>query len=164
MNPWQPPSNYYFVTKISLFHQSVFLWAGQKWERSDHSQMTTVHACVCACVCACVRARVRVCVRVCARVRVRACACVCVCVCVCVRACVCVLVTQSCLTLCNHMVSSPPGSSVHGILQTRILAWVAIPFSRGSFPPRDRTRVSCLAGRFFTIWATREPDDHNRCY
>ena len=46
--------------------------------------------------------------------------------------CVCVLVTQSCLTLCNLMDCSPPGSSVHGILQARILEWLAIPFSRGS--------------------------------
>ena len=52
------------------------------------------------------------------------------------------------------MVCSLPGSSVHGILQARILEWVAIPFSRGSSWPRDRTRVSRIAGRFFTIWAT----------
>ena len=50
----------------------------------------------------------------------------------------------------------PPDSSVHGILQARILEWVAIPFSRGSSQPRDRTQVSHIAGRFFTIWATRE--------
>ena len=49
----------------------------------------------------------------------------------------CVLVTQSCLTLCNPMDYSSPGSSVHGILQTRILEWVAISFSRGSSQPRD---------------------------
>ena len=49
---------------------------------------------------------------------------------------------------------SPPGSSVHGILQARILEWVAIPFW-GSSQPRDRAWVSCIAGRFFTIWATR---------
>ena len=67
-----------------------------------------------------------------------------------------VLVTQSCLTLCDPMDCSPPGSSVHGILQARILEWVAIPFSRGSSQPRDGTQVSCIAGRFFTIWATRE--------
>ena len=51
---------------------------------------------------------------------------------------------------------SPPGSSVHGIFQVRILEWVAYPFSRGSSWPRDRTQVSHIAGRFFTIWATRE--------
>ena len=45
---------------------------------------------------------------------------------------------------------SPPGSSVHGILQARILEWVAISFSRGSSRPRDQTLVSCIAGRFFT--------------
>ena len=48
----------------------------------------------------------------------------------------------------------PPGSSLHGILQARILEWVAIPFSRGFSQPRDRTQV-CIAGRFFAIWATR---------
>ena len=50
----------------------------------------------------------------------------------------------------------PPGSSVHGILQARILEWVAIPYSRGSSRPRDQTWISHIAGRFFTIWATRE--------
>ena len=48
---------------------------------------------------------------------------------------------------------SPPGFSVHGILQARILGWVNMSSSRGSFPPRDRTQVSHVAGRFFTIWA-----------
>ena len=48
-----------------------------------------------------------------------------------------------------------PGSFVHGILQARILEWLAFFFSKGSFWPRDRTWVSCIAGRFFTIWATR---------
>ena len=49
---------------------------------------------------------------------------------------------------------SPPGSSVHGILQARTLKWIAIPFSRGISQSRDRTLVSCIAGRFFTILAT----------
>ena len=62
-----------------------------------------------------------------------------------------VLVVQLCLTLCNPMDYSPPGSSIHGILQARILEWVAIPFSRGSFQHRDQTSVSCIAGRFLTI-------------
>ena len=62
-----------------------------------------------------------------------------------------ILVALSCPTLC-----SPPGSSVHGILQARILEWVAIPFSRRFSLPRDQTQFSCIAGRFFTIWATRE--------
>ena len=66
------------------------------------------------------------------------------------------LVSQSCLTLCDPMGYSPPGSSVHGILWTRILEWVAISFSRGSSWLRDWNCVSCIAGRFFTIWATRE--------
>ena len=67
-----------------------------------------------------------------------------------------VLVTPSCPILCNPMDCSPPGSSVHGIFQARILEWVAIPFSRGSSLPRDRTQVSHNVGRFFTIWAMRE--------
>ena len=65
-----------------------------------------------------------------------------------------VLVTQSCPTLCDPTDCSPPGSSVYGILQARILQWIAIPFSRGSSQSRDRTQVSCVAGRFFTVWAT----------
>ena len=64
------------------------------------------------------------------------------------------LVAQSCLTLCDPIDCSPPGSSVHGILQARILVWVAIFCSRGSSRPRDRTQVSCVAGRFFAAWAT----------
>ena len=51
---------------------------------------------------------------------------------------------------------SLPGSSVHGILQARILEWAAISFSKGSSQPRDQTRVSCIAGRFIIIWAKRE--------
>ena len=66
------------------------------------------------------------------------------------------LAAQLCLTLCNPMDCSSAGYSVHGILQARILEWVAIPFSSGSFRPRDRTQVSCIAGGFFTDWATRE--------
>ena len=63
----------------------------------------------------------------------------------------CVLVSQSCLILRDLMGCSLPGSSVHGILKGRILEWVAIPFSRESSQPRDRTRVPCAAGRFFII-------------
>ena len=75
----------------------------------------------------------------------------------------CVLVTQFCLTLCDPMDCSPPGSSIHGILQARILEWVAISFSRGSSQPRDWTQVSSIAGRFFTIWATREAQSLLMC-
>ena len=64
--------------------------------------------------------------------------------------------TQSCPTLWDPMGCSPPGSSVHGILQARALDCIAIPFSRGSSQPRNWTWVSSNAGRFFTIWATRE--------
>ena len=70
--------------------------------------------------------------------------------------CVCgVLVAQPCLTLCGPMACTQTRSSVHGLLQARILEWVAIPFSRGSFWPRDKTQVSSIASRFLTIWATR---------
>ena len=62
-------------------------------------------------------------------------------------------VTQWCSTLCNPMDRNPPGSSVHGILQARVLEWDVVPFSRGSSQPRDQTQVFCFAGRFFTIWA-----------
>ena len=65
---------------------------------------------------------------------------------------------QSCPILCNPMDCSLPGSSVHEILQARILEWEAIPFSRESAQPKDRTWVSCFAGRFFTVWVTRERD------
>ena len=65
------------------------------------------------------------------------------------------VIAQSCLTLCNPVDCSLPVSSVCGISQARILEWVAISFSRGSSWPRDRTWVSCTAGRCFTIWATR---------
>ena len=62
-----------------------------------------------------------------------------------------VKVTQLCPALCN-----PIDYTVHGILQARILEWVAIPFSRASSQPRDRTQVSSITGGFFTSWATRE--------
>ena len=62
----------------------------------------------------------------------------------------------SCLTLWDPLDYSPPGSSICGIFLARILEWVAISFSRGSSLPRDWNRVSCIVGRCFTIWATRE--------
>ena len=62
-----------------------------------------------------------------------------------------VLVSQPCLTLRPNGLYNHQSSSVHGILQVRILNWVAIPFSRGSSHPRDQTWVSCIAGGFFTI-------------
>ena len=58
---------------------------------------------------------------------------------------VCVKSLQLCPTLCNPMNCSPPGSSVHGILQAKILEWVAMPFSKVSFPPRDQTHVSYVS-------------------
>ena len=60
------------------------------------------------------------------------------------------LIAQSCPALHDPMNCSSPSSSIHGILQARILEWVAIPFSRESSQPRDPTWVSCIAGRFFT--------------
>ena len=57
---------------------------------------------------------------------------------------------------CDPIDCSLPGSSVQGILQARIVEWVVISFSRGSSQPRNWTRVSSIAGRFFTNWATRE--------
>ena len=66
------------------------------------------------------------------------------------------VVAPSYPTLFSPMDCSLPGSSVHGISQARILEWVSIPFSRRSSWPRDQTWVSCTAGRFFTVWATRE--------
>ena len=77
--------------------------------------------------------------------------CMCVCVCACVCSVWCVLGTQSCPTLCNPMNCSSPDSSVHGILQVRILEWVAIPLSKGSSRTKDWTQVSHIADRFFTI-------------
>ena len=69
-------------------------------------------------------------------------------------------IAQPCPTLGDHMDCSPPASSVHGILQARILERVAISSSRGSSQPRNQTRVSCIAGRFFTVWATRKAPDN----
>ena len=67
-----------------------------------------------------------------------------------------VKVTQSRPTLCDPMDCSLPGSCVHGIAQARILEWVAIRFCKESSRPRDQACVFCIAGRFFTICATRE--------
>ena len=68
---------------------------------------------------------------------------------------------RSCPTLCDPMDCSLPGSPVHGIFQARVLEWVAISSSKVSSRPRDRTQVSCIAGRHFTVWATREaPNIH----
>ena len=75
-----------------------------------------------------------------------------------------VKVARSCLTLCD-----PMDYTVQGILKARLLEWVAFPFSRGSSQPRDGTQVSCIAGGFFTSWATRETQEnwswiHSLCY
>ena len=73
----------------------------------------------------------------------------------------CELVIHSCQTLCDPMDYSLPGSSVHEILQARILEWTAIPFCRGSFLPRDQTLVSCITEEFFTICATTYSSSNN---
>ena len=64
-------------------------------------------------------------------------------------------VAQSCLAFYNLMDCSLPGSCIHGILQARILEWVAISFSKGSSWSRDWTQVSHIAGGFFTVWASK---------
>ena len=68
---------------------------------------------------------------------------------------ICCLVVKSCPTLCDPMVCNPPGSSVHGISQARILEWVVISFSKGSSWPRDRTCVSCIDTCVLYHWVTR---------
>ena len=67
-----------------------------------------------------------------------------------------VLVAHSCPTLCNAVDSRLWGSSLHGILQARIMEWIPVSYSRGSSQPRNQTHVSLIAGEFFTFWATRE--------
>ena len=88
---------------------------------------------------------------------------ICVCVCVCTRTCVqvyvCVQSLHSCLTLCDLMDCSPSVSSVHGIFLARILEWVAIPFSMGSFQLRDRTQVSCVSCIEGRAFHTEPPGD-----
>ena len=73
--------------------------------------------------------------------------------CMCVSVC---LVTQLYPTVCDPMDCRPPSSSVHEILQAKILEWVAISFSRGSSWPRVQIQISYITGRFFTMWATRK--------
>ena len=74
--------------------------------------------------------------------------------------CACMLSLQSCLTLCDPVDYSPPGSSVHGIFQARILEWVSMSSSRGSSRPRDQAHISCVsytAGRVFTAEPSGKP-------
>ena len=73
-----------------------------------------------------------------------------------INTCACVISCFSCLTLCHPMDCSPPGSSVHGILQARILEWVLISYSRGSSQPRDQTPVPCNScfGRWILYYCT----------
>ena len=74
------------------------------------------------------------------------------------------LIAQLCATFCATMDYSLPGSSIYGILQPRILECIAIPFSRGSFQPRDQIQFYCIAGRFFTFWATREAQQQSNIH
>ena len=73
-----------------------------------------------------------------------------------IKICICCSVAQSRSTLCDPMNCSPPGSSVHRILQAKVLEWVDISFSRRSFQPRDQTHISCLV-RFFTTEPPEKP-------
>ena len=70
------------------------------------------------------------------------------------------LVAQLCLTLCDPVDSSPQAPLSMGILQARILEWVAMPSSRGSSQPSDQTQVSHTAGGFFIVWAPREAQEY----
>ena len=76
------------------------------------------------------------------------------------------LCSESCLTPCDPVYCSPPGCSVHGDSPGKNMEWVARPSSKGSSQPRDRTQVSHIAGRFFTIWAPREAQgiEENRAW
>ena len=74
----------------------------------------------------------------------------------------CCVCAQSCLTLCDTMDCSLPGSSVHGISQTRILEWAAIFFSRESSQPRDRTHISCIGRLVLYHWVTWEATLNNQ--
>ena len=71
------------------------------------------------------------------------------------------LIAQSCPTLCDPKDCSPPGSSVHGILQARILEWVAIYSPRESSQPRDQTCISYITSKFFTTELQRKPHSGN---
>ena len=73
-------------------------------------------------------------------------------------------VSRSVVSICDLMGFSPLGFSVHEILQAIILEWITIPFSRGSSRFRDWIQVSCIAGRFFTIWATRETQSEHETH
>ena len=70
---------------------------------------------------------------------------------------------QPCLTMCDPMDCSLPGSSVYGILQARVPEWVAMPFCSGFFRPKDGTQVSCIADRFFTTEPPRKPLIYLNC-
>ena len=69
---------------------------------------------------------------------------------------------QLCLTLCDPSDCSPPGSFVHGISQARVLEWVAISYSRGSFWPRHRTGISCTGRQIRYHWATWEAQPYRK--
>ena len=75
----------------------------------------------------------------------------------------CCLVTRSCLTLCDPVDCSPPGSSVHEISQAWILEWFAVPSSRGSSRLRDWTCISCIVGGFFTMEPPGKPGLPSAC-
>ena len=76
---------------------------------------------------------------------------------------VCSVASVVSISLQPYGLCSPPGSSVQGILQAKILEWVAMPYSRGSSQPKDQTQVSCTAGRFFTTEPPGKPYVHTTC-
>ena len=86
-----------------------------------------------------------------------------VCMCVCVYKSISLyyhIYVYVCVLLSHVWLFDPMDYTAHGILQVRKLEWVAYPFSRVSSQPRDRTQVSCIAGKFFTSWATREAQEY----
>ena len=109
------------------------------------SMCSVVYVCVMymyMCVCVCVYVLVCLCMCMSMYMCVYVYMSMCVCISVCVRAC---LICFNCVLLCNVMACSPPGSSVHGILQARILEWVAMPSSRESSRSSDQTHVSYVS-------------------
>ena len=127
--PCPPPRNL-SNPRIKPSSLTVFCIGRQVLYHSCHLGSPFINRVLCVCVCVSMCVCVSVCVSMCVCLCVCVCVCVYVCVCLCVCVCVCVLVVQPGPTLCDGMDCSSPGSSVHGLLQARILEWVAIFFSR----------------------------------
>ena len=116
----------------SLEGNSDWFGRGVFWKIQFHSEWETRkgHG-TCACMCSALAIRVKLCSALAIGVKLK--------------------VARLCPTFCD-----PMDYRVHGILQARVLEWIAFPFSRGSSQPRDQTQVFCIAGGFFTSWATKE--------